>query len=170
MSIWFGVGLGAGLLVGAIALLLKKKFGKSCVYDERQIAVRGKAYKAGFITFVVCELGVFFAELITEGPLVIFAPGMVSVIVILISVLVFLEVAIFGDAYFSPNEPYPLKWGVIMLLFGIITGIQGFRADEVWYKCLNLTLGAFFVIGMISIFIKAFITKKALEKDSADEN
>lgn len=170
MSVWFGVGLGAGLFVGAIILLLKKKFGKKCEYDERQVAVRGKAFKAGFITFVICEFSAFLFELITEAPLVIVAPGIASIIIILISVFVFLEVAIFGDAYFSANEPYSPKWGVIMLLFGILTVIQGLMADESWYKCLYLSLGAFFLLTMISIFIKAFITKKALEKDSANEN
>ena len=169
MNMWFGIGLGAGLLVAAIVLTLMKKSGKQCDYDERQVAVRGKAFKAGFITFAILEFCVFLIELITEAPFMLFAPGIASIVIIIVSFLVFLEIAIFGDAYFSPNKPLSKSWCLVMLLFGVVTVVRGLTAEDLWGKCMNLSLGAFFIVVMVSILIKAMITKKALEKDSGDE-
>ena len=167
MSIWFGVGLGVGLLFAGVIILLKKKLGKPCEYDERQVAVRGKAFKAGFITFVICEFCAFLIELFTEAPLMIFAPGIANIIIILISVLVFLEIAIFEDAYFSPGKPFSMKWCLIMLLFGLLTVIRGVTEDELWYKCMNLSLGVFFLIAMVSIIIKALMNRKAAHNEES---
>ena len=166
MTLPFAMGLLSGVLsVFVICLVMKKKSSKSWEYDERQIAVRGQAYKAGFLTFIVCQFIVFFAELFTEKPIVILAPGVASIIIMLLSLLVFLEVAIFKDAYFTPSKPMSKRWLVFMFIFTILVFLSGFRADDIWYKAFNYSAACFFAIILASCLIKALISKKSETED-----
>ncbi len=166
MTLTFGIGLIAGILIVAITvLIIKKKTNNNCQYDERQIAVRGKAFKAGFLTFIICQLAVYFIEVFKEEALMILVPGTVSMIVILLSLLVFIEVAIFKDAYFSPNKPFSKKWYALMLILTTAILLRGFTADDLWYKVFNLGAGAFMVIVLVSILIKKLISRKSEEDD-----
>ena len=169
MRLFWGIGFGVGLLVAAIALWLRKKLGKPCEYDERQVAVRGKAFQAGFVTIVICEFCVFLTEVITETPFMIAVPGVSHMIIILIGFLVMLEISIFEDAYFTPGKPFSIKLCIVMLFFGITMLIRGFTSDDLWNKLMDLSFGIFFIIVMISIIIKAAITKKAVENDAEEE-
>lgn len=161
MPVAFGIGLVCGLLVVIIAIVLykKKKNGK-CGYDERQVAARGRAFTGGFTTFVFAELVVFFIEIFTEKPFVIVAPGMLSLIIILLSCLVFVEVSIFSDAYFSPNKPMPKSWYVIMTLLGISFLVKFFLDNDDWFRYVNLAAGSFVIIVMLSFLVKKLISKK----------
>lgn len=169
MNKFWAIGFGVGLLIAAIALFLRQKFGKACKYDERQVAVRGKAFKAGFITFVICELCVFLTESLTDAPFVVVAPGFVSIIIMLLGFLVMLEIAIFEDAYFSPERPFSMKWCILMLLLAILTTARGFMVDDLWGKYINFSFGIFMLIVLFSIIIKNMIYKKACDKDSEEE-
>lgn len=162
MSIYFGVGLACGLLTVVIVLaILKKKNKDSCEYDERQIAARGRAYKGAFATFIMSELVVFIAEIIMERPLVIGHPGVLSILIILISCFVFVVIAIFNDAYFSPNKPFPKVWFGAMILFGIVMIVRYFLENDSWNRIINLATGIFILSIMFSIIIKLLISKKA---------
>lgn len=172
MSFTFGIGAVAGVLsVMVVVLIMKKTKNKKCEYDERQIAARRTAFKAGFITFVLCELTVFLTEIAIEEPLVIIVPGFLSILIILISALVFVEVSIFSDAYFTPNNPCSKKWVITMIIIGIIAIIQFIRQDEAWYKYMNLSCGSFILLIMASVGIKALISKRAgkSEEDESDD-
>ena len=169
MRLYWGIGFGVGLLIAAIALGLRKKLGKPCEYDERQVAVRGKAFQAGFVTIVICEFCVFLTEIITETPFMIAAPGVSNMIIMLIGFLVMLEISIFEDAYFTPGKPVSIKWCIVMLLFGLTMLVRGFTSDDLWNKFMSFSFGTFFIIVMISIIIKAAITKKAVENDAEAE-
>ena len=173
MSIWFGIGLVCGLAVVAIVMaILKKVNNGKCEYDERQIAARGKAYKGGFATFITAELVVFLSEMFMEKPLVIGAPGVLSCLIILISCFVFVEIAIFSDAYFSPNKPFPKAWFIIMVFLGIIMIARYFLENDAWYRIINLATGIFILTVMASIIVKLLISKrksKSEEDESDDE-
>ena len=177
MSFTFGIGAVAGVLsVMVVVLIMKKTKNKKCEYDERQIAARRTAFKAGFITFVLCELTVFLTEIAIEEPLVIIVPGrgivlLLLSIIILISALVFVEVSIFSDAYFTPNNPCSKKWVITMIIIGIIAIIQFIRQDEAWYKYMNLSCGSFILLIMASVGIKALISKRTSksEEDESDD-
>ena len=163
---WY-IGFATGILIALVLILLIKKFlGKKCSYDERQIAARGRAFQAGFITFVLCGLAVFFIELFMEKPIDFFPPGLLSLIICFIALLVFLEVAIFKDAYFSPDRPFSLRWCIIMLVFAAVYIVQFFRAEEKWYALFNLIAGIFIAAVMLSILIKKAVSTHRSEEDA----
>ena len=171
MSIWFGIGLVCGLATVAIILAILKKANKGkCEYDERQVAARGRAYKGGFTTFAMAELVVFIAEMFMEKPLVIGAPGVLSILIILISCFVFVEIAIFSDAYFSPNKPFPKAWFIIMILLGISMIIRFFLENDAWYRIINLAAGIFVLTVMASIILKLLISKKSEKAEGDDQD
>ena len=160
MSLSFAIGFVVGLILVAVVCVIVQSKNKKCEYDERQIAMRGLAYKAGFITFILCEAVVFIIEVFKSEALVLFEPGVLSFFIILFSLLVFILVAIFKDAYFSPNKPMSKRWYIVMILLGIISLLRGFTADEIWYMVFNFGAGGFVMIVMIAIAIKMLISKK----------
>lgn len=163
---WY-IGFAVGVFISIVVILLLKKFlGKKCSYDERQVAARGQAFQAGFITFVVCALAVFFIELFMEKPIDFFPPGLLSIIICFIALLVFLEVAIFKDAYFSPDRPFSLRWCIIMLVLAAVYIVQFFRAEEKWYALFNLTAGIFIAVIMLSILIKKAVSTQRDEENA----
>ena len=161
MSLPFAIGFTVGIAMVAVVLFIAKRKNTKCEYDERQIAMRGLAYKAGFITFILCEVAVFFAEILMSKPLVLFESGVLSLSIILFSLLVFVIVAIFKDAYFSPNKPMSKRWFIVMVLLGIVTLLRGLTKGDVWFKVLNLEVGGFVLIIMLCIVIKMLISKRA---------
>lgn len=168
MSLSFAIGFAVGIAIVAIVCIIFRIKHKTCEYDERQVAARGLAFKVGFITFVLCQIAVFFIELFTEKPLVIVAPGMLIWLETLFALLIFVEVAIFKDAYFSPNKPFTKRWLVIVVLLALLSILRGFTADDAWFKLINLSAGVFVGVIGLSIFIKYLISKKE-EKQEDDE-
>lgn len=165
MSFSFALGFAIGIALVAIVCIIFKLKNKRCEYDERQIAARGFAFKAGFITFVLCQLAVFFIELFTEKPLVIVVPGMLSWLEALFALLVFVVFAIFKDAYFSPNKPFTKRWLAIVILFTLLSILRGVTTDEAWFKLINLSVGVFVGVIALCIIIKALISKKTESKE-----
>ena len=167
MSITFGIGLVIGLLAVLVTVVILKKQNKN-KYDERQVAARGKAFAGGFMTFLFSEVVVFTIEIFTGEPLVIGVPGVLSVIIMLLAALVFVEVSIFMDAYFQPNKKMPKIWYISSTLLGIIFIIQALRDNDYWYRYINLAAGIFVLIIMTSLLVKKLISKKA-EKEDEEE-
>ena len=169
MTFWTGIGLLIGLAIGALILVVSKKANKNAKFDERQIAARGNAYKAGFVTFVICELVIFFVELFTEEPLVFYKPGDLQMIVTLFSLLVFVEYSIFTDAYYYATQKFSLSWCIIMLFLGGTYILQFILAKEKDSKVLILSAGIMIIVAMISLIIKQALNKKeALKLEEED--
>ena len=169
MTFWTGIGLFIGLAIGAVILFVSKKINKNQKYDERQLAARGNAYKAGFITFVICELVIFFVELFTEQPLVLYKAGNLQMLVTLFSALVFVEYSIFADAYYYATQKFSLSWCIIMLLLGGTYVLQFILAEEKQSKVLILGAGVMIIVAMISLIIKQALNKKeALKLEEED--
>ena len=170
---WFGVGVMVALAIGAVIWVALKVSKKDCKkYDERQVAARGKAYKAGFITFVFCELAVFFIELFTEKALVLFSPGVLHILILLVSLLVFIEYAIFSDAYYNVGQGFNIKWCIIMLMLGGVYILQFLRTERDWFAIYTFAAGIFIIIVIISIMIKHAVNKKreaALDQEESEE-
>ena len=167
MSITFGIGLVIGLLAVLVTVVILKKQNKN-KYDERQVAARGKAFAGGFMTFLFSEVVVFTIEIFTGEPLVIGVPGVLSVIIMLLAALVFVEVSIFMDAYFQPNKKMPKIWYISSTLLGIIFIIQALRDNDYWYRYINLAAGIFVLIIMSSLLVKKLISRKE-EKEAEEE-
>ena len=169
MSIAFGIGLAVGFAVVLVTVvLIKKKAMKGSEYDERQVAARGRAFRGGFVTFVLAEVVVFVIEIFTGEPLVIGVPGILGMLICLLAALVFVEVSIFSDAYFTPNKPMPKAWYVIMTLLGISFIVKFFIDNDDWYRIMNLAAGLFIVIIMASLLVKKLISRKE-EKEQDEE-
>ena len=165
MTLGMGLGIGFALLVGLIIWIVAKVSNKNCKYDERQIAAQGKAYKAGFVTFIGWEIVEFFIELFTGEPLMPFAPGTLKVLEMLVCILVYLEVSIFTDAYFPAGKPFNKSWCFIMIFLGATYFLQFFTAKNKNEKVSVLAVGIFIVITMASIIIKQIINKKEEESE-----
>ena len=169
MTLAWGLGFVVGLaLVAIVTLIVKKTSKKKCEYDERQMAARGKAFAGGFMTFVFSELVVFLIEIFTGEPLVIGVPGILSIIILLLATLVFVEVSIFMDAYFAPNKPMPKSWYIIMTLLGITMLIRFFVDNDDWYRVMNLAAGLFVLIVMASLLVKKLISRKEEKEDNEE--
>ena len=169
MTFWTGIGLLIGIAIGAVILFVSKKINKNQQYDERQLAARGNAFKAGFITFVICELVIFFVELFTEQPLVLYKAGNLQMLVILFSALVFVEYSIFADAYYYATQKFSLSWCIIMFLLGGTYVLQFILAEEKQSKVLILGAGVMIIVAMISLIIKQALNKKeALKLEEED--
>ena len=168
MTLAMGIGLGCALLVGLIIWIVLKASSKNCRYDERQIAAQGKAYKAGFVTFIVWEIVEFFIELFTGEPFMPFEPGTLKVIELLVCLLVYIEFSIFTDAYFPAGKPFNKSWCVIMIFLAITYFLQFFLAENKREKISVLAVGIFILISMASIIIKQVINKKDEEAEAKE--
>lgn len=166
MSLSFVAGIVGGLIsVLVVHLILKKRMGKKYDYDERQVAARGVAFRAGFLTFVGCNLAVSCIEFATERTLVFFAPGLSGAVIIILSVLVFVEVAIFKDAYFSQGNSFSRTWCALEILLSVIFIILGVFWDEVRSRVLYFAAGGFGLVVIASILVKNQLAKKANEAE-----
>ena len=165
MSSARSIGFVVGILAGLVLLLILKKFsGRKCNYDERQLVARGLAFKAGFVTFVICELAVFFVELFLEKPLDFLPPGILSIVICMTALLVFLEVAIFKDAYFSQDRPFSLRWCAIMLFLAAVYIARFVFAHDGWESLFHLMAGIFIAVVMLSIFVKHIVSRRSEEE------
>ena len=165
MTTAMGLGLGIGLLLALLLWFIFNKTKKAPKYDERQVAARGRAYKAGFIAFVAWELAEFFVELFTGKTLMLFNPGTLGVIEMLFCLFVYLAFAIFSDAYFGAGEKFNKGWCIIMLLLGGTYIVQFAFAEVKIEKIGMLSVGIFIFLTMSCIIIKQIINKKAEAKE-----
>ena len=165
MTLAMGIGLGCALLVGLLIWIVAKVSNKNCKYDERQIAAQGKAYKAGFVTFIAWEIVEFFIELFTGEPIMPFTPGTLIAIEMLVCLLVYLEYSIFTDAYFPTGKPFKKSWCIIMLLLAATYYLQFFMSENKNEKVMILAVAIFMTIVMVSIIIKQVINNKAEAKE-----
>lgn len=171
MSIYHVLGFLFAILsvVIVIAVLKKKKLTKS--YDERQIASRGKAFRAGFVAFLVCESGLFIAETLLEKEIDIFSPGVLHLLVVIVAAIVFVVVSIFRDAYFPVGQKvsrrYFFSLGMIIVLWTLLL-LKGKWIDENGKLGMNVLLLAMIVLAvsiLVSVIIRNLMIKSESEKD-----
>ena len=120
MTNFHALGFLGGILLVAIAIAVMKKRKQTDRYDERQIASRGMAFKAGFATFLVCELGLFTAEIFLGKSIDIFSPGTLHFLVAMAAAMVFAVVSIFKDAYFPVGQKVSMRYFITL---GILLNI-----------------------------------------------
>ena len=156
-------GLAVGLLVGIILLIVilkaTKKDGKiKCRYDERQEITRGKAFKYGFFTLIVCNflygIGNSLGERVYVDPMA----GMF--LSICIGITVYASYCIWHESYFSLNEN-PKRVIIAFVAIGLFNAVIGvhnicdgsFVEDGViGFHCTNLICSAvmFVIVGVIA--------------------
>lgn len=142
----FCIGLGLVLIIALTAAIIGKRIGVfSQKYDERQKAIQGKAFKAGFLTLIgylmVC--GVFSLMLETEWC----DQFTYSMIGVCLSATVFALICIVNNAYTSLDQ----KPKTYIIIFG------GLGIANLALGIMNLLLGEMVVNGMLTFHSVNFI-------------
>lgn len=158
-------GMTAGLIVGLIVIVILLKVTKTdgrmkCEYDERQSVIRGKGYKYGFLTFIICDF--FYAMLYAADVKIPLDAAAFAVLSIMIALAVQVAYCIWNDAYFSLNENKNrvliafAAIGLLNLVIGI-TGLKEGRAIEngvLNFRSTNLFCGCLFLIVFAVLLLK----------------
>lgn len=101
------------LLTRLILVKTKTDKSKKCRFDERQEVIRGKGFKYGFFTMLICN-GLFLCMNIAEFPMC----AELEVLIVIGSFMgigVWIVYCIWNEGYFALNEDK----GRIMLLFAV---------------------------------------------------
>ena len=170
------IGVVCGIIIGLIICLVifrvcnKDKRLKS-EYDERQLVIRGKAYKAGFYTAIVylAILTVFF---MTDFEI----PFVISVLAffgVALSVTVVAVYSIWNEAYWGLNNQRD-RYAIVFVLCAIINlgaGISAIVQGTVFLgtqgPIINLLCGIMLLIIGGTLILKKFI--KPEETDDEEE-
>ena len=162
----YHLGILAGVCVAVIFVLIviaiRKFSGKECAdhYDERQLAVRYKAYKAGFFTLMICVAADAFIRM---GGIIWCEAPLGDFIAIFIAVAVFAVISIMNDAFVATRG----KTKPFILLYAAITVLQLFTAwryfregtlivdGKLTMDSLSLFCGIMFLTVLIAILVKS---------------
>ena len=164
------VGILVGLIVAAALILIANKNKKiKTEYDERQLRVRGDAYRYAFYTVVVWEAILFvlaFGEFTFPVPTyVLHFAG------IILGVMVLSGYCIWKDAYWGLNNNRK-TYGVILVVAGllnVIPVIGGLRsADGSDFPYVNLLACVMLLVLGVELLIKQLLDRRAeREEDQA---
>lgn len=169
------VGVGAGIVLGLILVYILLKVTKTdgkvrCRYDERQNEARGKGYKYGFFTFLLCDLAYGIAYGVElKLP---FDTGAAMILIMVAAVSVYISYCIWNDAYFSLNENHRRLMIAFVLIAVINLGLgiaslrqgRGIRDGVLTFESANLFCGLLFVIVFLAMAAKRIREKIAEEK------
>ena len=142
-----------GLVLVAVVLKVTKTDGRmKCEYDERQMVARGRGYKYGFFTFIVCALLYGFCA--GNGAWLPLDPGASMFLLCVVAITVHVSYCIWNDAYFALNENRGsvliafLVIGAANLLIGVTNVVQGnaVRAGQLTMRGANLFCGVLFLL------------------------
>ena len=150
------------IMVGLLAL----NFNKLKEYDERQLAIRGRGYSYAYFTVIILSILYVSTKNIISVPI---SSELISVIILLISVIVFITYTIFNDAYGSykyNNYKKLFILYIIMFLLNLVylrssivnhtlikNGVFLFREG------MDLVLSIFFLILILNLVIKLLVDR-----------
>jgi len=161
---FFGLILGIFLVISYISFVISKRRGEAPPkYDERQMLVRGQAYRATFWVLVayLCISGFFSLIAGTE-----WADGVTSPFIgVCLAITVFVVICIKKDAYFPVNQQprfYIVLFGIIIpvnLATGIIRLVN--ESDSFFTNgALNYNVMPFIICVMFSVILATLIIRR----------
>ena len=166
-NIYRSAGMAVGILIGliiAVALILiannNRKF--KTEYDERQLRVRGDAYRYAFYSVVIYEVIVFIIEiggfhLPIENYVIHFAG-------IILGVLVLSTYCIWKDAYWGLNNNRR-RYGIILVVAGLLNAfpvVMALRSgSEDSFPQVNLLTTVMLLAVGAELLIKHLMEKRA---------
>lgn len=166
IALGFFVGIVAGCILIAIILKITKTDGSiKCNYDERQQLVRGKGFKYGFFTLIICNFLALGLSSFTKKQYI--ESEVFMIISILIGVFVYAVYCIWNDAYFSLNES-PKKVLIAFALIALLNIGLGYRNylrgilfqnGVLTIHCTNLFCGVLFLLIFLVLAIKHIYQK-----------
>lgn len=170
------LGIAMGVIVGLFVVILLLKITKTngkikCEYDERQETLRGRGFKYGFFTLMICN-GIYGFLWIGFEALPIDA-GAFMILDVVIGTAVYATYCIWNDCYFSLNE----NRSKLMIIFAVIgagnlvIGIsnllhgRGIENGIMNYRCINLFCGLLFVEIFIALLLRHFRKEESYEEE-----
>lgn len=171
-SLGFATGFVAVVVVTVIiALIIKKIAGKKAEYDERQLAIRGKAYKVGCLTYAI--LLVASVILHSNFELAVMPFYLEQTLILLAGLGTFICFAIWNDAYFCVNQKKK-QWTLAIMLASAANFAIFFNTRENWFtpegimnsSWNNLFVSVFTLIIALNVCLK-MLADKRLEKEEA---
>lgn len=180
MTIEFLIGVIAGLITVAIVLtIMKKVSGKDCFsedsFDERQAAVRGKAYKYAFYTDLsLSAIWMIVTEFVSSLPV---TTGLALFIIMMISVTVYAVYSIMNDAYFGMGFNIKRYFIFMIVIIGInlAFGIMNFFDSGIALPYslgdgANLTIAVTFLPVFIAMGMKLLEYKREDKEENDEES
>ncbi|MBO6101103.1 MAG: hypothetical protein J6P07_07220 [Spirochaetaceae bacterium] len=174
----YALGIAAGfaaviIVTVIISLIIKKLTGKKAEYDERQIAIRGKAYKVGCITYAILLAASMLVH--SNFELTVIPFYLEQTAIMLAGLGAFVCFAIWNDAYFCGNEKRK-NWAVLILLASAANFAVFFKTRENWFtpdgimnsSWSNLFVSILTLIIAVNALLKIVADKKA-EKTEKDD-
>lgn len=149
-SLLGGVG---GLVIGLLVIVtfVRKDHSIKAQYDERQLLIRGKAYKYGFITMAVVNFFLCILEKCDTN--LLYLSAMLG-----IGVVCFYN--IIHDAYLALNERY-LSTAVILLILSVMNVLIGGFMKMSFSECFpSFVVGSECFIISVVLFFKYFTSKE----------
>lgn len=166
MSMYYLLGAFCGVAIGGLLAIVLLRFTKKrgnrgkCQYDERQEIVRGRGFKYGFFTIMICNIVI---GLLMRGDALKTETWMLFLFAAtLLAILVHVCYCIWNDGYFALNEKprrVMLVFGGIAFLNFAVFGINMLRAKEqgedsfIW---VNLMCGLMFVVIGLILAVKQY--------------
>ena len=167
VNIYKSAGLTIGIVVGlilAFALISISNNNRKIKteYDERQLRVRGDAYRYAFYTVIYCEVILF---ILAFGEISLPVPAYVLHFAgIIIGCLVLSGYCIWKDAYWGLNNNRK-RYGIILVVAGILNAIPLYGAlshsDDSAFPYVNLLTCAMLLIVGIELLLKHLLNKRA---------
>ncbi|MBO5556380.1 MAG: hypothetical protein J5927_04270 [Oscillospiraceae bacterium] len=172
-NIYKSAGVAVGIVIGlivAVALILIANNNRKIKteYDERQLKVRGDAYRFAFYTVMIWEVILFvlaFGEVHFSIPdYVLHFAGLLA------GILVLSGYCIWRDAYWGLNNNRK-RYGIILVVAGLLNAIPLFGGPASWeatnFPYVNLLVCAMLLLVGVELLLKHLLDKRA--GDSEDE-
>ncbi len=166
-SIMKSAGLAVGIVVGlvvAVALILISNNNRKVrtEYDERQLRVRGDAYRYAFYSVIICEvilLVLAYGEFTLPVPEYVLHFGG-----ILIGCLVLCTYCIWKDAYWGLNNNRR-RYGIILVVAGLLNAIPLCGAlshrTTLDFPYVNLLTCIMLLVVGVELLLKQFLDRRA---------
>ena len=150
------------IMVGLLAL----NFNKLKEYDERQLAIRGRGYSYAYFTVMILSILYVSTKNIISVPI---SSELMSVIILLISVIVFITYTIFNDAYGSYKYNNYKKLFILYIIMFLLNLVY-LRSSIVNHTLIkngvllfgegmDLVLSIFFLILILNLVIKLLVDR-----------
>lgn len=172
-NIYKSAGVAVGIVIGlivAIALILiannNRKF--KTEYDERQLKVRGDAYRYAFYTVMIWEVILFVLAI---GEFTLPLPDYVLHFAgLMVGIMVLSGYCIWRDAYWGLNNNRK-RYGIILVLAGLLNaipllGVLTNSGDEP-FPYVNLLVCVMLLVVGVELLVKHLLDKRA---EDAEDN
>ena len=166
-NIFKSAGIAVGILIGlilAFALILISNNNRKVrtEYDERQLRVRGDAYRYAFYSVIICEVILLilgFGEITLPVPEYVLHFGG-----ILIGCLVLCTYCIWKDAYWGLNNNRR-RYGIILVVAGLLNAIPLYGAlshhTTLDFPYVNLLTCVMLLVVGVELLLKHFLDLRA---------